>query len=57
MQFTQLDMELAFMDSNAIMSLAEELIATVLRQVRPLFTDTHMAYMHTLELPLQAGAI
>ena len=36
-QFTQLDMEMAFMDSDAIMSLAEELIITVLREVQSLY--------------------
>ncbi|KAK9807183.1 hypothetical protein WJX73_004912 [Symbiochloris irregularis] len=34
LEFTQLDMEMAFMDSDAIMNLAEELIVTVLKEVK-----------------------
>ena len=33
LQFTQLDMEMAFMSSDAIMAIAETLIASVLHQV------------------------
>ena len=40
-QFTQLDMEMAFMDSKAIMQLAESLIVSVLQQVSPLEIRTH----------------
>ncbi len=34
LQFTQLDMEMAFMDSEAIMKLAENLMCTIFKQVR-----------------------
>ena len=34
-QFTQLDMEMSFMDADAIMSLAEQLVASVMQQVGP----------------------
>lgn len=33
-EFTQLDMEMAFMDQAAIVSLTERLVAAVYRQVR-----------------------
>lgn len=33
MQFTQLDMEMSFMDDEAIMALAEELIGQVFEKV------------------------
>ena len=32
-EFTQLDMEVAFMDRDAVMGLMEQLIATVFREV------------------------
>jgi aspartyl-tRNA synthetase len=34
-EFTQLDMEMAFMDQDAIMALAEQLVATIFKQVAP----------------------
>ena len=52
MQFTQLDMEMSFMDADAIMALSEQLIASVLQQVMPAYAPIRTAASWPLAMSL-----
>lgn len=46
-EFSQLDMEMTFMNQNAIIGLVEQLVATIFSKVKPLAAEEHREHRTT----------